>query len=104
MGWPLPHLGYGLDVLPRRCADTFRLLDAVGARRREDDADVRQPEGVVRARQALDHHLRHRAALDDAMDAGAWLKVCGIGWRLREVYGDPQPCGQCEGQSSKHLA
>jgi hypothetical protein len=58
MGGPLPRLGYGLDVLPRRCSDTFRLLDAVGARRREDDADVPQPEGVVRARQALDHHLR----------------------------------------------
>jgi hypothetical protein len=53
--------------------------DAVGARLREDDADVRQPEGVVRARQALDHHLWHRAALDDAGDVRSWLKLRVLG-------------------------
>src|SRR5215468_6066619 len=76
--------------------------DAVGSRLREDDTDVRQPEGVVRARQAFDHYLRHRAAPDDAGDVGSWLKLRGIRWRLRE--GCARPCRQHEGECKERLA
>jgi hypothetical protein len=93
----IAHEGDGLVVL-------VQPHDAVGPRLRKDDADVRQPEGVVRTRQALDHHLRHRAALDDAGDVGSWLKLRGIGWRLRKRCGNAQSCGQREGQRNERLA
>ena len=93
------HESHGLIVL-------IQPHDAVGARLRKDHADVRQPEGVVRAGQALDHHLRHRAALDDARDVGSWLKLRGIGRRLRKGWGRAQPYrqryGEYNGRSACH--
>src|SRR5262249_19691211 len=50
-------------------------------------------------RQAFDHHLRHRAALDNAGDVGSWLKLRGIGWRLRENRAGGQREGQRDERS-----
>ena len=88
-GTAVLEFGRGLVVVTVVSADALLVVlvqphDAVGARLRKDDADVRKPEGVVRTREALDHHLRHRAALDDAGDVDSWLKLRGIRWRLRE--------------------
>src|SRR5205085_180979 len=56
--------------------------NAVGLRLGEDQADIREPEGIVRTRQSLEHHLGHRAAGDDAGDIGSRLQLNGVGWSL----------------------